>query len=335
MNTRRVLFIVSMLTLAIALSACTAQPASTPEATAQPMTDITLMLDWVPNTNHTGFYVAQANGYYQDAGLNVNIIEPGEVYAEQAVVGGQVDFGVSFQEQVTLARAQNDTPLVSIAAIIQHNTSGFAARPGVTNDSPADWEGLTYGAFGSPFEEPTLQSLMECAGGDYSQLNIVDVGFADPLALLDESRIDLAWIFEGWQGFQAAQQGIDLTTVPMSDYFDCIPDYYTPILVASEETIANRPEVVRAFLGATAQGYQYAIDHPDEAATILLDAVPELDEATVRASQAWLSQQYAADAPQWGSQSLSVWQDYGNWMIDQGIIDHFDAESAFTAEFLP
>jgi len=329
MNMRKSLFIVLAILMAIALAACTAQPA------AGELSDVTLMLDWVPNTNHTGFYAAQANGYYQQAGLNVNIVEPGEVYAEQAVAGGQADFGVSFQEQVTLARAQNDTPLVSIAAIIQHNTSGFAARPGATNDSPADWQGLTYGAFGSPFEEPTLQSLMDCAGGDYSQLNVVDVGFADPLALLDTGRIDLAWIFEGWQGFQADQQGIGLTTIPMSDYFDCIPDYYTPILVASEDTIANRPEVVRAFLAATAQGYQYAVDHPDEAATILLDAVPELDEATVRASQAWLSPQYAADAPQWGYQSLSVWQDYGRWMIGQGIIDHFDAESAFTAEFLP
>jgi ABC-type nitrate/sulfonate/bicarbonate transport system substrate-binding protein len=308
----------------------------TPEEPAAELTDVTLMLDWVPNTNHTGLFVAQQEGYFEEEGLNVDIIQPGEVLAEQAVVGGQADFGVSFQEQITLSRAQSGTPLVSIAAIMQHNTSGFASRGALDVEGPADWEGLTYGAFSSPFEEPTLRSLMECDNGDFSQLNITDVGYADPLALLDEEQVDLVWIYYGWEGIQAEQQGIDIDIVKMSDWTDCIPDYYTPILIASEDTVANRPEVVRAFLSAVARGYEFAIDHPDEAATILLDAVPELDEATARASQAWLSPRYAEDAPQWGYQEAARWGDYAQWMIDNGIIEGpFDADAAFTAEFLP
>jgi hypothetical protein len=82
----------------------TPAPVEEPEAAAPAdLTDVTLMLDWVPNTNHTGIYVAQANGYFEEAGLRVAVIEPGEVFAEQAVVGGGADFGVSFQEQLTLA----------------------------------------------------------------------------------------------------------------------------------------------------------------------------------------------------------------------------------------
>lgn len=334
MNTRETLFTVILFAAALLLAACGGQPADEAAAPDE-LTQVTLMLDWVPNTNHTGFYVAQANGYFNQAGLDVTIVEPGEVYAEQAVAGGQADFGVSFQEQVTLARVQNDVPLVSIAAIIQHNTSGFAARSGLDVASPADWEGLTYGAFGSPFEEPTLQSMMECTGGDYSQLEVVDVGFADPLVLLAEDQVDLAWIFYGWQGFQAQDQGIDMSITMMNDYFDCIPDYYTPIIVASEDTLTDRPEVVTAFLEGVSEGYQFAIDNPDDAATILLEAVPELDESVVRASQRWISGQYAADAPQWGHQEASVWEDYGNWMIERGIIDNFDAQAAFTDAFLP
>src|SRR3990170_1288263 len=114
----------AILVLAIALAGCT--PAATP---------VTLMLDWVPNTNHTGLFVAQHEGYFVDEGLQVEIVQPGEVYAEQAVAGGAADFGVSFQEQVTLARA-DDVPLVSIAAILQHNTSGFAARGGLGAQNP-------------------------------------------------------------------------------------------------------------------------------------------------------------------------------------------------------
>jgi ABC-type nitrate/sulfonate/bicarbonate transport system substrate-binding protein len=202
--------------------------------------------------------------------------------------------------------------------------------------SPADFEGLRYGAFGSPFEEPTLRVLMECAGADFSQLEIVNVGFADPLALLAEEQVDLAWIFYGWQGFQAQQQGIDLSIVMMEDWFDCIPDYYTPIIVTSEQTIAERPELVSAFMGALSRGYEFAAENPEAAAGILVEAVPELDADLVQASQAWLSPRYQADAPRWGEQQASVWADYSQWMVDNSILDApIDAEAAFTNEFLP
>ena len=295
----------------------------------------TLMLDWVPNTNHTGIFVAQAKGFFDDAGLDIEIIQPGEVFAEQAVVGGAADFGISFQEQVTLARA-DEVPIVSIAAIIQHNTSGFASRAELAVKTPADWEGLLYGSYGNPFEDPTLRVLMECANGDFNELEIVDTGFADPLALLDEKQTDLAWIFFAWQGVQAALQGIELDIIMMEEWFACIPDYYTPVFIVHETAIRERPELVRKFLLAISRGYEYAIDHPDEAAAILLDAVPELNEELVRASQAWLSPRYQADAPRWGEQSFSVWDDYSKWMAQNNVISApVDAASAFTNEFLP
>ncbi len=312
---------------ALLLAACRAAP--------EPLGNVTLMLDWVPNTNHTGLFVAQERGYFDAVGLQVQIIQPGEVFAEQAVVGGAADFGVSFQEQVTLARADGQ-PLVSIAAILQHNSSGFAARGELGAARPADWEGLRYGSFGSPFEQPTLRVLMECDQGNFDRLEVVDVGFADPLALLDAGQIDLAWIFRGWQGFQAEHQGIDLDLVMMEDWLDCIPDYYTPVLIASESTLAERPEVVRGFLAAVSRGYNFAIQDPEEAAGILLKAAPELDPALVQASQAWLSPRYQAEAPRWGEQRLEVWQAYSSWMAEHGILTTpIDASAAFTNEFLP
>jgi ABC-type nitrate/sulfonate/bicarbonate transport system substrate-binding protein len=299
------------------------------------LTNVTLMLDWVPNTNHTGIFVAQANGYFEEAGLDVDIVEPGEVYAEQAVAGGAVDFGISFQEQVTIARA-GGIDILSIAAIIQHNTSGFASRAGLEVDSPIDWEGLRYGSFGSPFEEPTLRVLMDCAGGDFSALEILNIGFADSLVLLDEEQIDLAWIFYAWQGTQAENLDIALDVVMMEDWFACIPDYYTPVIISNEGTLEDRPEVVRAFLEALSQGYTFAIENPAAAANILLDAVPELDEEVVHASQEWISPRYQADAPRWGVQNLSVWQDYSNWMFENGIIaESIDAQAAYSNDFLP
>jgi ABC-type nitrate/sulfonate/bicarbonate transport system substrate-binding protein len=320
---------VMLLILALFLAGCTST------ATPAALTPVTLMLDWVPNTNHTGFFVAQQEGYFTEEGLQVSIVQPGEVYAEQAVAGGVADFGVSFQEQLTLARA-DDVPLVSIAAILQHNTSAFAARAGLGAESPSGWEGLRYGSFGSPFERPTIAGLMECDGGDGEAVEFVETGFTDPLSLLQQGQIDLAWIFYGWQGIQAEQLGIDLDLVMMEDQFDCIPDYYTPVLIASEATIADRPDLVRSFLRAVSRGYAIAAEQPEQAAEVLLAAAPELDREVVLASQRWLSPRYQADAARWGEQNANRWQAYADWMTGEGILSAgLDMTPAFTNEFLP
>ena len=325
---KRLSLIIVLLLIALIVGAC-----ESPRD--EELTPITFMLDWVPNTNHTGVLVAEANDYFEEAGLAVEIIQPGEVYPEAAVASGATDFGISFQEQVTLARA-DDVPIVSIATVLQHNTSGFASAAALNVASPVDFEGLRYGSFGSPFEAPTLEVLMNCDGGNFSQLEIVNTGWSDPLALIAEEQIDVAWIFYGWQGFQAQQQGIGINVLMMEDYFNCVPDYYTPVVIASEDTIANEPEVIKAIMGALSRGYDFAIQNPSEAAELLLAAVPELDTELVKASQDWISKYYQAGAPRWGEQKESVWQDYTDWMVKHGILStSISASDAFTNEFLP
>jgi len=303
--------------------------------TPKTLTPVKIMLDWVPNTNHTGIFVAQSKGYFKDAGLDVEIIQPGEVYAEAAVAAGAADFGISFQESMTLARAEK-APIVSIAAVLQHNTSGFATRGDLNVTSPKGFEGLRYGSFGSPFETPTLKMLMQCAGGDFSKLKMLETGYSDPLALISENQIDMAWIFYGWEGIEAQQQGLNLNVVMMKDYFSCIPDYYTPVVITSESNVASKADLVKAFLKALSQGYTYAAKNPDDAASILIAAVPELDSKLVKASQEWLSSYYIAEAPRWGEQKQSVWQNYADWMVNNDILAApISVPDAFTNKFLP
>jgi ABC-type nitrate/sulfonate/bicarbonate transport system substrate-binding protein len=326
---KRLSLIVAILMFIVLMTTACGSP------TAKELIPVKLMLDWVPNTNHTGIFVAQAKGYFKEAGLAVDIIQPGEVYPEAAVASGAADFGISFQESVTLARAEQ-VPIVSIAAVLQHNTSGFASAADLNVTSPAGFEGLRYGSFSSPFETPTLKVLMESAGGDFSKLKIVNIADTDPLVLIAEKQIDMAWIFYGWEGIEAQQQGIKLNVVMMKDYFDTIPDYYTPVVITNENTITNKPEVVKAFLKALSRGYDFAIQNPDEAADILLNAVPELDTKLVKASQEWLSPYYQAEAPRWGEQKISVWQNYSDWMAKYGILSTpISASDAFTNKFLP
>jgi ABC-type nitrate/sulfonate/bicarbonate transport system substrate-binding protein len=292
-----------------------------------------LSLDWVPNTNHTGFYVALDKGWYAEEGIDLEIQIPSDPAAAlKQVAAGNTEFGVSFQEEVTVSRS-NGLPVVSIAAILQHNTSAFAALASSGIQSAADFEGKTYASYALPIERPILEGLMGCAGADAGTVEFVDVGF-DAFPALLAGQVDLAWIYEGWDGIQAQIKGVELATVPL--YGSCLPDYYTPVIIAGESTIAEQSDLVRRFLAATSRGYVYAAEHPDEAAEILLKYSPESDPDLVRASQTWLSPRYQDDATRWGEQEAEVWATFSAWMADHDLLaEPIDPEQAYTNEFLP
>ncbi len=168
-------FIVLTVTALLALIGCSEKEDKLAD---DALKKVSVVLDWTPNTNHTGLYVAKELGYFEEQGLDVEIIMPGEAGADQLVASGKAEFGVSYQEGITQARVQ-DVPLVSIAAIIQHNTSGFAsiASKGIT--SPKDFEGKTYGGWGAPLEQAVLQSLMQTEDADINKLDIVNAGDLD------------------------------------------------------------------------------------------------------------------------------------------------------------
>jgi ABC-type nitrate/sulfonate/bicarbonate transport system substrate-binding protein len=303
-----------------------------PTPTAQPQRAV-LSLDWVPNTNHTGLYVALEKGWYEEEGIELEIQIPSDPAAAlKQVAYGNTQFGVSFQEEVTIARS-NDIPVVSIAAIIQHNTSAFAWLAKTPIQRAKDIEGKRYASYGLPIERPILGQLLACDGGDVEKVEFIDVGF-DAFPALIGGRADLAWIFLAWDGVQAELMGHEINCLPLSG--SCVPDYYTPVIIAGESTIAENADLVRRFMRATARGYAYAIDHAPESAEILQRASPETDPTLAYRSQAWLSPRYQDDAERWGEQKLEVWQAFAEFMHNNGLIDKaIDPEKAFTNDFLP
>jgi ABC-type nitrate/sulfonate/bicarbonate transport system substrate-binding protein len=325
---RRVALLVVLLASAVGCQG--AQPPAT-----EPPETVLVMLDWFPNTNHTGLYVALDQGWYSEAGLDVEIVQPAEGSTlVQVVAAGQADFGISHQEEVSHARAE-ELPIVSVAAIIQHNTSGFASPQDRGIERPKDFEGKRYGSWGSPSERAVLDVLMACDGGDVDEVEFIDIGWADYFTVV-ERDVDFAWIFYGWTGVEAELRGAPLNIVMLSDWTDCVPDYYTPVIITSEENVAEQPELVRSFMDATSRGYDFAIANPAEAAEMLLKHAPESNADLVKRSQEWLSPRYQADATRWGEQELAIWQGYADWMADRGLLpSHIDAAAAFTNEFLP
>lgn len=302
-------------------------------AKKEPLEKVTVLLDWLPNTNHTGLYVAQQNGYFEKNGLDVTLVQPGESELLSVVAAGKADFGISSQEAVTIARAK-DVPVVSVGAIIQHNTSAFASKKEASITSVSDFAGKRYGGWGSPIEEATIKALMEGAKADYDTVQNITLGTNDFFSSIGRET-DFQWIFYGWDGVEASRRGIDLNLIWLKD-LDPVLDYYTPVIVTNEAHIKEKKDVVRRFMRAVADGYGFAIKNPDKAAEILVQKAPELHKDLVQKSQMWLSPKYQDDALKWGVQNARVWEHYAKWLYEHKQIDNMiESDLAFTNEFLP
>ncbi len=296
---------------------------------------VTVVLDWVPNTNHTGLYVAKDKGYFKEEGLDVEIIQPSQGGAAALVAAGQADFGISYQEEITYARtSKNPLPIKAISTIIQHNTSGFASLADKNIKSPKDFEGKKYGGWGSLVEQEMIKSLMTKDGGDYNKLEMVDIGSQDFFTSV-QNNVDFTWIYYGWDGVAANVKNIPINFIAMKDLDENL-DYYTPVIISNEDTLNNDKEMVQKFLKATTKGYEYSIDNPEDAVESLLKENPEIDKTIAVESQKYLAKEYKADANRWGEMKDSVWSNYSNWMYEKKLIENkLDVKEAFTNEYLP
>jgi ABC-type nitrate/sulfonate/bicarbonate transport system substrate-binding protein len=297
---------------------------------------VTLMLNWTPNTHHNGVYVAKEKGWYEDAGLDVNIIEPGQNVVEQAVASGNAEFGISIQEGVIPARAEG-LPVVSIGAVIQHNDSSLFALASEGISRPADLEGKKYGGYGGPLENEIIRELVACDGGDPDAVEFVEVGNVDYVVGMEQDRFDFAWVFESWDVVRAREVlDTEVDSIKFVDHLDCIPDWYTPLFITTEDMIAERPETVRKFMAATARGYEFAIENPEEAGKALLAGAPELDRELVQKSSEYMATHFVDEGRDWGLQDESVWVEFEAFLREAGLIsEEVDVTSAFTNEFLP
>ena len=303
------------------------------------LTKIVFCLDWTPNTNHTGIYVAAALGFYREEGLDVQIVQPPENGAVLMCASGQAQFAVDAQDTMA-ASLDLDTPLgiTAVAAILQHNTSGILSRAGDGITSAKGLENRIYATWDSPIEQAMLRYCMEKEGADFDSVKLIPNNITDEPAALSVHQTDAVWIFYGWSGINA-----ELSGVPC-DYWDFASlseelDYYTPVILANHDFLQNSPETACAFLRATSKGYQYACEHPEEAAEMLIagDTTGSLEDARdlVYASQKWLATRYIADAPAWGYIAPERWNGFYHWLYENGLSAHDLTNTGFSNDYLP
>jgi ABC-type nitrate/sulfonate/bicarbonate transport system substrate-binding protein len=327
---KRILSIVMIAILILGLAGCGSNTANSE------LEKVTFVLDWTPNTNHTGIYVADALGYFEEAGLEVEIAQPPEDSSVALVASGKADFSISFQDSLAAAFTGEDAmPVTAVAAVIQHNTSGIISRAGEGMDEPKGLEGHSYATWNGAIELATLEEVVKADGGDFDKVELIPSTVTDEVSALKTKSVDSIWIFYGWAGVKTELEKL------ATDYFafkdiDPVFDYYTPVIIANNQFLEEKPETAKKFMEAVSKGYEYAMSNPEDAANILCEAVPELDIELVKASQNYLADQYQADAEYWGQFDADRWNAFYKWINDNKLVEgEVPLDKGFTNEYLP
>lgn len=300
-------------------SSASSDSASSSSSSGGERTTVRFALDWTPNTNHTGLYVAMQQGWFAEAGIDVEILPFNTAMPETLVDAGIAEFGISFQDSTTVAQASG-ADIVSVLAVLQHWATAIGVRADRTDlASPKDLDGTTYAGFGGPTEEPLLRTVIKDAGGT-GEFTSVTLGTSAYEALYS-GDVDFTIPFVAWEGIEAEHNGTPMKYFEYADYG--FPDAYSIVVIGNGGWLSAHPEVAQRFVQILQRGYQFAADNPDEAARMLIEANPGAfaDESLVTESQDMLASQYMKDANgKVGTQTMAQWSTYGKFLYDNGLL---------------
>lgn len=298
------------------------------------LTEITMVLDGTANTAHSGLYVAMKKGYFEKEGLDVTVVEPPEDGAASMVAAGEAEFGIGYQNELAENFSSDaQLPVAAVATLLQHNQIGFISLTQHDINTPADIPDHIVSVSDDLIEQTIIRTLIDQGGGDFSLVKMEET-YVDDVVKTLQSGSQVVLGSYGWDGIACERQGMEINYIAWRDLNEVF-DYYGPLVIANTEFLTKQPDMAKAFLNAVRQGYQDAIMNPQEAANLLLEQVPDLDEGLVDSSQRYMSQQYIADSMAFGVIDEERWNRFYNWINTMGFYQTPIPEGiGFTNEFL-
>ena len=284
---------------------------------------ISFMLDWTPNTNHIGLYVAQKLGYFDDEGVDVTILPTAQAGAETSVENGVADVGFTTLSNVAAFNAQGAN-LKMVFDLTQQPVARWCALASRTDIStPKDFDGKTFVSFGSAEQTAVLRQMIRTAGGT-GDFETATAG-TNTFQALTNGQGDFGGFYATWENVESELHGPALHCFVASDWgVPGNPDQLGFAVNAAWLKDASHGDTLRRFLAAVRRGYDYALTNPDEAADILVD---QAGEAQLDPELTHASMQEIVDGNYWttddptavpGTVNLEAAQAYIDFLYENG-----------------
>jgi ABC-type nitrate/sulfonate/bicarbonate transport system substrate-binding protein len=302
------------------------------------MDTLKIALDWTPNVNHLGFFIAQEKGFYQELGVTVSFLNPQED-DYQTTPGKKLELGLAdfalapFETVISLNNKTNRVEAIAVYALLQSDLSSITTLASSGLNSPRELVGKTYASYKARYEDTIVQKLVSHDGGE----GAFTVSYPEKLGIwntLLEGKADATWIFDNWEGVEAVTRGIALRSFRLAEYG--IPYGYSPVLIAKKSQLEANKALYKKCIAATQKGYAFAQTHPEEATAILKNVVSERDRTHID-----LAQSLAVTAPHFGKEGQHGYMDpervhdFLNWLVkhklEQDVILN---QSLFTNELV-
>lgn len=325
-----VLLFVGVLVLGSLLAACQEQsPGGTTDgegngdAGAGELVDIDIMLDWYPNAVHSYLYVAQEKGYFADEGLNVNIRFPANPTDPiQLAATGDITLGITYQPDVIMARARG-IEVKSVAAIVRSPLNHIIYMDDEAITSPSDLVGKKVGWPGIPVNEPLLKTMVEADGGDFNEVEMIDVGFELGSSIIS-GRVDAvigAYINHEVPVLQ--HKGYDVHYFNPIDYG--VPSFYELVIVTNDKNWAEQEDAIRAFWRAATRAHEDVKNNPTAGLDTLFAHQDQANFPLIREVEEQsldiLLEKMEAPNEAFGSQYVESWEETIQWLLDAGLIE--------------
>jgi NitT/TauT family transport system substrate-binding protein len=311
---------------------------------------LTLALDWTPNVNHAGLYLAGINGYYQEAKLEVEFISTDiDNYTKKPIerlAAREVDFAMGPSEHLITYRELKEpkVPIVAVATIMQKETSAFVTLASSGIDRPAKLDGKIYAGYKTVLETNLITGMI-CNDGGEGRINLITPPRLSVFEGFLQGQADTCWVFMPWEGVIAGHRGIDLNAFYLGDYD--VPYGYSPIIMIREDVLAEKEEAYQKFLQATRKGYQEAAQNPEATAEVLVKNIDHSnfgDAVFIRKTMQAIAPFLLDAEGRWGVMQHQKWENYTHWLIEHEMLkrndgslvkkDEVDIENFYTNRLL-
>lgn len=294
-------------------------------------TEVTLILDFVPGGIHAGIYSALEEGYFDEAGLVVDVQPPtSSADTLRLVAAGQGTIGIAPVGDVASLRAEGE-PVQIFLALEQVPLVSLISTTSIGVSEPSQLAGATIGVTGVPSDEVIARFILEASGVDSQEVDFVTIGF-DAVGNLIGQTVQAAVGFWSAEAVALERQGEEAVVFRPEDHG--APPFPELVFFAADDTVAQQGEMLEAFAGAVARGYRFALDDPATAIQHLADRADGVDPGFAAAEFEAVGPHFLAEGGEFGHIDDQQFAEYLEWAAEVGIVSSIP-ENLLTSRFMP